>query len=480
MPSLTEMYANQDTEPEGEAPPTSETPSGPPEAAEEGGEAPPESEEPTTEEGWQNPATEGKEVTAAARTYPPPTIIGSDGRVMGGPRPPRTAMQTYNDQMRAYYRALPPALKSQFLLSQMKLSQAEQLNLQKMQNGMAAIDANPYLTDEEKAHAKTLYATKINPLLLRQQKAKMLDAQLQHQQNVAMMQKAADLNSAAQQQSAQNLAKGIAVEPHAQPGSSYYYWNPKTGKIEELDSKRHELEMKQQEHRDIIQQKYDEAHLKEENTYRQNDEKLYLDQLRQSRQTVDAKIAKGQIEIGTQPGTFRENNGDWIQLPPGQDARSWHIQREMAEQHLPDASSAAYVERKAAERAQRRPTTGGPQILGVTPRTGNPAANPPAAAPPPSELDERVTSRLADRNTSALRGAAQQRQGRIDEARAPITRQLAFASKMYGVNSPTYQHLLRLHTIMGTYAPGEAMPADVQQQLLESKNATQYFRSHNR
>lgn len=478
MPTLTDLYAR---EPEEDEAPTSETPSAPAEASEEGGEAPPEPEEPTTEEGWQNPALEGKEATAAARTnYPPPTIIGSDGRVMGGPRPPRTAMQTYNDQMRAYYRALPPALKSQFLLSQLKLSQAEQLNLQKMQNGLAAIDVNPYLTDEEKAHAKTLYATKINPLVLRQQKAKMLDVELQHQQNVAMMQKAADLNSAAQQQSAQSLAKGIAVEPHAQPGSSYYYWNPKNGKIEELDSKRHELEMKQQEHRDIIQQKYDEAHLKEENAYRQNDEKLYLDQLRQSRQTVDAKIAKGQIEIGTEPGTYRENQGDWRQLPPGQDARSFHIQKEMAEQHLPDASVAAYVERKAAERAQRRPTTGGPQILGVTPRTSNTAANTPAAAPPPSELDQRVTQKLQQGDLSAARGMSQRRQGAIEEARAPLARQLGFATKMYGAGSPITRHLQRLHDIMSTYAPGEAMPADVQQQLLESKNATSTFRRYNR
>ena len=470
MPSLTEMYANPEAEPEGNVAPASETPTAPEPAAEGG-------EEPTTEEGWQNPAMEGKG-PAERREYPSPQIIGADGREFRYPlAPPRTAMQTYNDQMRAYYRALPPALKQQFLLSQLKLSQAEQLNLQKMQNGMAAIDANPYLTDEEKAHAKTLYATKINPLVLRQQKAKMLDAELQHQQNVVLMQKAADLNSAGQQQSAQNLAKGIAVEPHAQPGSSYYYWNPKTGRIEELDSKRHELEMRQQEHRDIIQQKYDEAHLKEENTHAVEDRKLYQGELDKVVKEVDRKFTSGELEEGTEPGTYRQKNGPWIQVPPGQDVRDYHIQREMGRRNLP-SDLKTYLRQEAAGRAQRRPGVP-PPTSAASPPTSSPASTPPAT-PPPSDLDQRVTNRLAERNAVASRGATQQRQMKINEAREPISRQLAFASKMYGVNSPTYQHLLRLHTIMGTYAPGEAMPADVQQQFLESKNATIAFRSHNR
>ena len=56
-------------------------------------------------------------------------------------------------------------------LNQQELTQTDQMAMQQMQNGVAAINKDPNLTPDEKANAITMIQTKLNPLKQRQQLA---------------------------------------------------------------------------------------------------------------------------------------------------------------------------------------------------------------------------------------------------------------------------------------------------------------------
>lgn len=282
-----------------------------------------------------------------ARIYQGGVEQTGNGEQLGG----GAAQGAYQQQMERLYNALPPAIKGQYLLQHMQLSQVENVRLQKLQNAVGAIKANTYLSDEEKAHALMIAQTNINPLVLRQAKAKQMAMEMQNQEHQSQLEAVQRNKLFVQQDDAQNSEKGIAAHemPHAPGEHVYTQVDPKTWlrhpvpgmpgskEYEAAQTRKDALAATAANHnleREKFEHEKEAVHAKED---RAHHSKL----LSEAIDKVDAVIAKGKNEAGGfNPDPWKGKEGEM---------RDVMIRKAMADHNLP-VDTEKYMTDQAAKR----------------------------------------------------------------------------------------------------------------------------------
>ncbi len=228
--------------------------------------------------------------------------------------------QAYNRMQEQMIQNLPPALQGQFRLQQLQLSQVEQLQLQKMRNSLAAIDAAP-LTPDEKAHAKMLLQTGINPLELRKAQAQGLALDLKNQQEKAEIQRRTDNALWVRKFNAEKAGQTITAEndPHDPEARGYFLLddkgNPKeipglpgSKGYEDRKSREETSKANRETREETARLARETAADKKELSLRAEDERHWSTHIDDAEKFAQARL----LEVEKDPDTkkqFDENNG---------------------------------------------------------------------------------------------------------------------------------------------------------------------------
>lgn len=391
---------------------------------------------------------------------------------------PETQQQAYNRLQEQMIQNLPPSLQGQFRLQQLQLSQREQIQLQRMRNGQAAIDANPFLTDEQKAHAKMMYATKINPYALRQAEAQALGTQLKNQQMQAELKHATDMETMAAEMEAQSIDKRIGVTTASKPGEAHYYYNRKTGKIERPDGKDEAQDMKLAQELKIHNDKMalerekisgKQALKQDESDAMRKDEEDFRNEYDKARARVEKRIQLGTARGGIDANFYEKH------LPEGVTSRSAledYTNAEMANGPYKTSDLQEHLKRRAAARhaarsPQERATLGDTSEASALPSGEQKTSVGPSGRPGQAGDDAAIAAQRQGqqdvRKTNTTLAVRDQARDQLQDRMAGIDNAYKWASA-HGDKSAV-DTIQRLENIMRVYPDPSKIPPDLAEEV---------------
>lgn len=237
---LADLYREEEETPET---PDAEAPATP----DEGEERSYESREPSREE--PTPSQEPEPIRAPQQVpQGGPQILGITGRPQGA----QTQVGANRVRLQAQLNALPPALRSGMMMEMTKLSMGEQIRLQRLQQGLAYVDSRDDISQEDKQAYKMMLQTKINPYLMRQQKAQAAMTDMHRQLYEEQATRAHALNEAHEAQ-ARKFRALSAQSPDGTfnlPGQQSRYMIGKDGLPTPVEEAKHVMEATKTEHKD--------------------------------------------------------------------------------------------------------------------------------------------------------------------------------------------------------------------------------------
>lgn len=284
---------------------------------------------------------------------------------------------------------LPHEMQQEYWVNQLKLSQAEQFRMQKMNNGLSAIDealTNKTITPEVAAAAKMQLRSGLDVLHMKQMQAATLEQQLHQQREQAQLDRATQNAITVKQKNAENIDKMIAVTgivggfPGAPQGAeqmAQHLYVDHQGDIKEVPGFETSVHLerlhKAQEARQVREDAQAAAADKKETELQHKDKEFHAKHLDQAVKEVDAIIAKGKDEkIGFDPTPWKGNESDM---------RRVMIDKWMKDRGF-DSDRDAHVAAEAKKREKVRGSVEAP------PPAATPTSAPGATATPPPAVAE--------------------------------------------------------------------------------------------
>lgn len=348
-------------------------------------------------------------------------------------------------QLQQAFAQLPPEAQQRVWLNRIQLSQAEKFHAQQLQNGISAIDQAETagtITKEVADAARVKVRTGLDVLHMRDMQAKQLQSELQNKEMQANVMRAQQLNAMTREADAKTFDKGVSVEPHPQPGQSYWYVNPHTGALQEVHSKarEHEEEVAARKAADEIKLK---THVDDlEQKAQQHDEKIFRELEGDATAAVEKKLL-----IGPGPGGI---HGEYYDQTHGKgSALTDHIEAEL-KRRLGATSAQQYVENRKKERAAAR---GDKPAATITP--------PADKQPPPAETPAVVPEDKPFTRSDPKSMTASQKQSVDDlEALKPKIKEIFKGDGSMGMRSNAVDENIRLleqHGSISLMPPKERM-----------------------
>ncbi len=271
------------------------------------------------------------------------------GQQQGGGQPSQgkaSPQQALEQQKQELLSRLPPNLRQEFMLQDLKLSFGENKRLQQLQNASGQIDADPYLTEEDKAHAKVMLQTGINPLALRQAKAKVLEQEMKTQKEQAEIKRVAENTVLAKQTQLSEIDKQIGVTHDPNTGHTHAFFVDHKGDLVPIDKMNTQAAQLHQAKLEEAQVRNDDLRRNTELSFAAKDEKAFDEHRRDFAKMIEARVASHTGKDETSPQNAI--NAKYYE-ERGRDRRKELIDAEMKE-HFGTASRDEYLKKQSSGR----------------------------------------------------------------------------------------------------------------------------------